>query len=295
MSEQRDLLYFLGWEVNLDGGDECERFLLTQCTERNTAESQHAYIRLEFGADGLLVNGQLFSNGTEETEGHLWNHLGLDKAIAVLRRPAVTAHKMLALIEDARGPHQLGGERPAHIALPAVKLRVPFQYLGYVDPTDKAFAWLPFRLHMMAPIYLNISTVFVDYTDPAKPMIINVDEVEAADCSFDELHERSEIVYKAVPVRAEPTDDAPFGAGHGGVPAWVQNPAIPRCPKTQHIMRFVIQLRSDVGVEVAHSNVVPSDDFMARYFEEMNFWGDGDLFVFFEPTSRVACYIIQNT
>lgn len=292
---QNDILYFLGWEVTLDGGDACERFLMTQCTEKEVAEAHHAYLRLEFGTDGLLTYGRLFSNGIEETEGPLWNNLGLDRAIGVLQRPSATVHKMLALIEDLSGPHQLGGDLPTAVKLPVAKLRVPFQYLGHVDPADLSFAWLPFRLHLMAPIFLNISTVFVDYDDPEKPVVLNTEEVEAADCSYEELNERSEIVFKAVPFRTIPAAEVPYGLGHGGAPVWVQYPNNPRCPKTQRIMRFVLQLRSDAGVDVARSNVVPSDDFMAGYFEQMNFWGDGDLFIFFEPTSRVACYIIQNS
>jgi hypothetical protein len=295
MSEQHDDLYFLGWEVTLDGGDRCERFLHTQCIEQRVAEAHHAYIRLEFRADGLLAKGQLCSDGTEVTEGPLWENLGTDHAVGVLKRPAVPVHQVFALIEDERGPHQLGGEVPATVALPVAEPCVPFQYLGHVDPADPMFAWLPFRLHLMAPIFLNISEVFVDYTDPLRPVVLNTEEVKAADCSYEELNERSSIVFKALRVGTELTDEVLCSLGHGRVPAWVQYPHIPRCPKTQRIMRFVMQLRSDAGVEVAHSNVVPSSDFMASYFKEMNFWGDGDLFVFFEPTSRVACYIIQNT
>jgi hypothetical protein len=82
---------------------------------------------------------------------------------------------------------------------------------------------------------------------------------------------------------------------HSGIPEWIQYPYFPRCPKTNKILRFVCQLKSFGGVMVEETNAVFKDKHYKSYFNKLNFWSDGDLFVFFEPESKVACYFIQNT
>ncbi len=61
-------------------------------------------------------------------------------------------------------------------------------------------------------------------------------------------------------------------------------------------MKFLCQLKSEAGILVNETNIDHTIDlYDTNYFEEMNFWGDVDLFVFFHPGSKIACYFIQNT
>lgn len=292
---EKKVQFFSGWEVKLDGGPHCEAFLLTQCIDEATALASSSYIQLSFGSDDLLQKGQLFFDGKEETEGHLYNEMQFEKGIGILKFQSRRPHKVFAFISDHRGMHQLGGELPAGFQLPAPRLAVPFQYLGYLDNKGEAFAWLPFRLQLICPVFLNIGQVFIDYTDPLKPVLLNEAELEEADSSYEELNADTRIIFEEVKFRAVPSFEKRRGLGHAGVPDWIQFPDIPRCPKTNKVMKFVCQLDSDAGVGVKESNIIPSSDFMAAYFEEMNFWGDGNLFIFFEPSSKIACYFIQNT
>lgn len=57
-------------------------------------------------------------------------------------------------------------------------------------------------------------------------------------------------------------------------------------------MKFLCQLHN--GSKMKSSNIVPESDWNKNYFDELNFCG-GDLYVFFEPVSKVACYFIQYT
>ena len=287
--------YFSGWEVSLDESEQCENFLLTQCVDRQTALSSRTYIQLNFGENNMLKNGKLYSDGKEETEGHLLEYLQLNTVIGKLKFREITANKIYNFNENNNGLHHFGGVFPADFKIPSNNLPVPFQYIGYLDNKDEAFNWFPFGLNLILPIYLNIGNVFLDYSEPMMPLIINIEEIEKADCSYNELNSETKIIFKKVKFNTEFSNEIKYGLGHTGIPDWIQYPNIPRCPKSNKTMRFVCQLRSDVGVEVKESNVIPSSDFMASYFKEMNFWGDGDLFVFFEPTSKVACYLIQNT
>jgi hypothetical protein len=62
-------------------------------------------------------------------------------------------------------------------------------------------------------------------------------------------------------------------------------------------MKFVCQLNYDLGIKVANTNVTftPEQQYHQETFQTMNFWGDGDLFVFLEPQTKIACYFIQHT
>ena len=150
-------------------------------------------------------------------------------------------------------------------------------------------------MHLIAPIYLNIDKLYIDYSDPNHPNILNLEELKKTDTSYDDLKPDSKIVFKKVSFRTNVSNEFGYDLGHTGVPSWIQYPDIPSCPKTGRTMRFLCQLKSDVGVMTAETNVNPKDDWYKQYFEQMNFWGDGDLFVFFDPESKVVCVFIQNT
>jgi hypothetical protein len=202
---------------------------------------------------------------------------------------------LLELTPNPKGLHQLGGEQPADFQLPAHQLVVPFQYLGYLSAADPALNWLPFNLHLTCPIYLNFLELFVDYTDPQRPVLLQQEALANTDTSFpNDLTPDSEIIFAAqrfdfTPVEALRLQET----SQAGVPNWIQHPNIPRCPKTGKHLQFVCQLYD--GPTTLRSNVQPSQDSHRPYFDRLNFWGDGALFVFFEPTSKVACYYIQNT
>lgn len=87
------------------------------------------------------------------------------------------------------------------------------------------------------------------------------------------------------------------GIGHTAVPNWIQYPDIPTCPKSNKTMKLLCQLTYDGvdDIKTKLTNVKPEDEWYKQYFENMNFWGDGDLYIFFEPESKVMCFIIQHT
>ena len=148
---------------------------------------------------------------------------------------------------------------------------------------------------MISPIYLNFHELFIDYSNPLEPKVIDIDKLKMTDCSYDEIKSDSQIQYKKTPIIYKPSNDFGDGTGHTGVPNWLQYPDIPTCPKTKEMMIFVCQLGSDIGVQTEQSNIKISDEYYTQYFKQMNFWGDGELYVFLNPESQIACYIIQNT
>lgn len=278
-------VFLAGWEVHLNGDQQCENFIATQITNKATVETLYSGIELVFEND-KLIRAYDYEEGSRKVRELKADEIGLEYK-------EFEENRILQLVEDENGIHQLGGEIPNDFQLPENNCVVPFQYLGFIDNRDKNFSWLPFKVHLICPIYLNIDNIFLDYSNPNNPKIINRDEVEKADTSYDDdLNQTSEIVFNEM--KFSFVEEEEFsGTGHSGLPNWIQYPDIPMCPKSGKRMKFLCQLNG--GVTAKRTNVEPKDEWYRHYYEELNFWGDGDLFVFFEPSSKVACYFIQNT
>ena len=287
ISPNKKSIFLAGSEAIFDGSIQCQNFLATQGIDKKTARSVWQATELIF-KDNKLVASKLYEHGDAQKRE-------LEEGESGLPYQEVHVHPIRLFVRSETGPHQLGGQVPEGFRFPPEHNQVPFQYLGYISKEDAAFNWLPFDLPLICPIFYNIEKVFLDYSDPAAPIVIRADEYLKLTTFYEEIGPGSFVNYEPVRFDTELAYDFVEGQGHTGVPAWIQNPAIPRCPKTDRIMKFVCELGSDMGVETAETNVVPSEPFMADSFGKLNFWGDGDLYVFFEPDSKTACYIIQHT
>lgn len=200
---------------------------------------------------------------------------------------------LFSITDDSE--NYLGGVPPPEFSIPSFEFNAPFQYLGKLSKGDEAFDWLPFDLHLVAPIYLDIEKIYLDYSDPNHPKVINIEELKITGTAYDGLKPDSEVIFKKVPFKTEISDKILNIPGHSGVPFWVQQDDIPICPITNQAMEFVCQLESNTGVMTEWTNVKLKNESYFQYFEEMNFWIDGSLFVFFNQKSKVVCIIIQNT
>jgi hypothetical protein len=199
-------------------------------------------------------------------------------------------------VRNEKGTHQIGGEVPADFKIPENEFLAGFQYLGFINNSDPLFAWLPFKLHLIHPIYCDEYFVYLDYNSPNAPTIIEPQDTSASTSAFDEINKDSRIIFEGVKVSAEAKieiDEFEY-IGIAGQPDWLQEAEIPTCPKSGKPMRFLCQLGSFSGIESTYSNVDPEDG-MEEYFEKLNFWCDGNLYIFIEPTSRTVCYTMQNT
>ncbi|MBL7838145.1 MAG: hypothetical protein JNM67_11560 [Bacteroidetes bacterium] len=284
-------IFLAGWEVHLNGDQLCENFIATQITDKKTAQSFFISLELIFENEKLTKAYQYENYGTLEKS---IRELANDETDLTYRQiEQFEENKLLYLSEDDEGIHQIGGEKPINFQIPKCSCKAPFQYLGFINHTDKYFSWLPFNVNLTCPIYLNFDKVFLDYSDPDRPILINKEEVESAGTSYeDDLNENTEIVFNEMKFNFY--EEGEFtGSNIAGIPNWIQYPDIPVCPVSGNRMKFLCQING--GVSVKRSNVKPKDEWYRQYFEKMNFWGDGDLYVFFEPTSKVACYLIQNT
>lgn len=202
-----------------------------------------------------------------------------------------------------KGLHQLGGLPPEEFEIPANRFKVDFQYLGFINNQDKLMNWLPFRLHLICPIFVDFEKIYLDYVDELEPQIILPQNTRQYSTAFDELDRESIIQFR--PIRFELNESKEIDEmdclGIGNHPIHVQyyiggkplenDYHIPSCPITDQKMKFVCQLMTFGEVPVSHKNFESDSD----YLNFMNFWCDGSLYVYCNPESRIVCYFIQNT
>jgi hypothetical protein len=280
-------VYLLGTQVILNGDQQCQNFIATQNTYFEYLIYTSGLI-LTF-KKGRLVKAVYCDEGRQKERPLMES----EQPFEYVEYPKNFLYKMVL---DRKGPHQIGGEVPADFKLPDNKLAIPFQYLGYITNKDKVFRWLPFTLHLACPIYLGFDRLYLDYSNPGAPVVIGK-EIELAENVYEnDLNSQTEIVFQETKVRFKGADK--YSESCAGVPNYLQYPEVPMCPKSGRRMKFVCQLDFAPPVRdvpVKYSNIDIKNAVYASYYKRLNFWGDGNLYVFFEPTSRVACYFIQKT
>lgn len=286
MSEKNNVkkMHLGGWEVYFNGDQQCQNFIKTQCISAETAKYLYSWLELTFVNEKLAEVTEYFGEEVKKR--------ALDPEEIGMPYFHAEPNAVYEIYRIGKSDSYLGGVPPSNFQIPTFDFVAPFQYVGKLSKQQPAFSWLPFDLHLVAPIYLNIDALFVDYSNPIAPKVFDIEALKNTDHSYtNELKANTEVIFEQMFFDTQPTDGFP----EIGIPNWIQYPEIPTCPKTNEVMRFVCQFGSDDSIKTVQHNVVTDDDWMIRYFEHLNFWGDGDLFVFFHPESRMACYIIQNT
>lgn len=228
-------------------------------------------------------------------------------ALKPLRWGNYPAHQLSFLVptdESQAISSHLGGQPPADFVMPdSSDILSPFQYVGQIAKAD-AWESLPIpALHIVYPLFVTIPDyLFLDYSNPNQPQIL--DNFEVLEYPYGEwasgsVHQFQKVPVKGMPINeVEDEDEITFGdwhLGYAGVPNWAQYPKIPYCPKSGKLMQFVCQIDTFGKIETVESDLVFKGDYFEQYAKHLNFWGDGSLFVFIEPETKVVGYIIQNT
>jgi hypothetical protein len=284
-------LYLVGSEDDFSGCEQFIDFIVSQNTTIETMKNQYSGMELVFEND-VLTEAIYYEDHQLSKRDRKLNPQFLGVSY-----PEIKVNKIQRFIVNPNGLHQLCGELPDDFRFPDNDAVVPFQYLGFINNADSNFAWLPFKVHLTFPIYLNVGEVFMDYSNPLKPEIINIDDVNKEHSSYEQdLNKNSVIVFEAV--KGDFIEDLSFydasgnGTGWTGIPSFFQTPLIPKCPKSGKTMRFLCQLVG--GPKIARTNVKAMEEYYQQYYDKLNFWSDGQLYVFIEPETKVLCYYIRN-
>lgn len=208
--------------------------------------------------------------------------------------------KQFEFIQDENGLHHIGGDIPEDFTIPANDFLGGFQYLGLINNTDIQFDWLPFSLHLISPIFTDFEYVFLDYQIPKEPKLIYPTNSSKITSAYDELTKDSYVIYNKInyslmPFKGVNEYNEFETIAITGKPHWSQSSNFPICPKSKNKMKFVCQIFSNAPITAKDKNFKSDDEYYEKLFTNLNFWCDGDLKVFFDPTSKVACYFIQNT
>ena len=296
---QNDTWYFTEYSIRFDGSDSCERSLQTQAVTAEgarTLEKAGEYVmRVHFENDQLTR--------VEEYYGVEWSDRELDPDEQDFRYRPIPVHPVFQLEYRAKGVHQLGGNCPDHFAMPHhPDLPVSIQYIGRISQSDPRFKWIPFDdLHLVYPLFAGMGPLFLDYSNPLEPVILN--DFQSVHHTFkcvtpDTYIEFERKNFGGRPIALDTGYDIitlESGIGWGGVANWIQHPDIPRCPKSGNVMKFLAQFETTDLKTVKKVNVGPEDPQIQCYLDTLNFWCDGDLYIFLEPESKIVCLLIQNT
>ncbi|WNS46318.1 hypothetical protein [Paenibacillus sp. MMS20-IR301] len=199
-------------------------------------------------------------------------------------------NRIFFLRKSKHGRHRIGGPLPEGYTKPVhPDLKTPFQYIGTIDGTDPKFSWLGAdKLHLAFPVNECLSRVFLDYSNPAAPTVINL--VNHSDAWFSTSGRVRDIEYQQVNYEVyEDVDAVNFEdleeMNVCGVPVWYNDPVLHRCPRTGRIMRFVCSINSDTENQILNPQFTFPDRRNPDTF--LNFVHPVHLFVFMCPESRI--------
>lgn len=276
--------FLAGWEIDFNNPDELKKILLTQGIDKKGFKyfgSVQTATELEIKNNQILKAIQ-HSAGSKEIEE-------IDIELPISDWPD---RKTFFLAKDSKGKHKIGGECPSDFVLPNCdNLKTPFIYIASIDTTDKNFDWIKLpRLDVAYPLYECNFGIFIDYSNPLNPKILNPDTFD--DSWYDNSTKGINKVkfveqrFSSVDMIDDFEDEESILCG---VPLWYQAPEIPICPKTGEIMRFVCTINSDSKIELKDKNGIENLPF-ADY---LIFADYGNLFVFYQPDSKVLSLKIQ--
>lgn len=282
--------YIAGSEIDFENSDELKKILLTQGLDKNGFE----FFKEVQSATEIIID----NNKIVKVKVHFEDEIETEKVNANLPIKEWQDREVFFLVEDVNGSHKLGGKTPNDFILPThSKMKTPFIYIGSIDTKDKRFEWINLpKLHIAYPIYECNYGIFLDYSNPNNPKIINPENI--TDDWYDKDTKGVEkVVFKehSFSTYIESNKNKFEGISElnplCGVPLWIQAPDIPICPKTGKVMRFVCQINSNPNI-----NLIDNSDIENLPFADyLNFADDGILYIFFEPESRIMYLNIQFT
>ena len=209
----------------------------------------------------------------------------------------------LEFVENNEGLHHFGGEIPENFNIPQNKFLANFQYIGKISKTDSNFDWLPFDINLICPILTDFDYMFLDYKNPNNPILIYPENTENITSAYDEINQDTRLIYEMKKFSLknfdginEENEFEVFGIAGKPQPNFEDEPVVfPKCPMTNKKMKFVAQIFSNNHIKTISKNFTSKSDYEEEIHQHMNFWCDGSLKVFMEPTSKIVCYSIQNT
>jgi hypothetical protein len=210
-----------------------------------------------------------------------------------------TSSKKPTLVIDSHGINTIGGKPSPEFEIPEFKFG-PLVYLGSISKDEKELEILNFDFQMICPIFMDLSEpIYFDYENSKKPIIIESVETNFYQY-FEEISPNTYVEYKKlnfslkklIPIKTKigvhQIDMIPDEIGIYEKPLWIHDEKWPICPINGKKMKFLFQF-GDIDESV---NIKGQETLDKEYIEPyLNF--RGNLYVFYEPESKIIAYLIQ--
>jgi hypothetical protein len=278
--------YLGGFEINLNDNDSeyVKALLLTHGVDKKGFKF---FEKVQSGFELHLVGNKLIQS-YECSDGDK----SLDAELVTLPIDSWEDHKVFFLDKSKNGIHRIGGEKPQNLIMPShPQLKTPFQYIGTIDCSDKYFQWLPMsQFHIVYPMYECNFGIFLDYSNPDKPEVIEPVTFDPAwyEPGINDINVTFTEFRYSCTERFDPDkfdDDEQFLCG---VPLWYQAPHVPISP-AGNIMKYVCTIGSDYNIKVNNY-----ESYNGHLRDDYLIFGDaGHLYVFFDPLTKIAHLQIQ--
>ncbi len=287
-STKKKSRYIAGWEIDYDDPVELAKILLTQGVDK---DGFYMFREMQ-GSTELVITGEQITEVIKHSAaGTELRNINCPLPIHDWRdRSAFYLHK------DPEGTHTIGGRKPAQFQLPTCdRLQSPFIYFATIDGSDPMFEWMHIdKLHIAYPIYEGCFEVFLDYSEPNAPVVMNPeifdyswidDNVKGVDrVEYIKQHYKATENFAVKNVEAN-RDDYLLS----GVPLWYQHPHIPTCPRTGKLMSFVTTINSNLYLGLQDSRGIEQ----LPFGHHLTFGDHGHLYVFYHPESKVLHLNVQ--
>jgi hypothetical protein len=281
MHESRNFPRYLGGrEVNFGDKEATSRFLQTQAlTYRGFRFFKRVHLALEL---------RKTSQGTISCLEHADRRVREVGSNINLPDVEWEEHEVFFLVKCEQGPHTIGGEKPRVLQMPThPSLKTPFQYIGCIDGSDPYFTWLGVpQLHIIFPVYECNYGIYLDWTNPFAPMILNP---QTFDPAWD-IKVAESMSYEPVHYCTTQEIDVEFFENNSddkllcGVPIWYQAPDIPVCPRTGEVLKYVCTINSDHQIKIKQQYQIEN---LPCLVDHLCFGDHGWLFVFYHPGSKI--------
>lgn len=231
-----------------------------------------------------------------------------DKGLGKIKVPALAGRTPKGFFIDPNGLHQLGGSVPQGFKPAQTGFDNATQYIGTLSSIDPEFSTLAHDLHLCVPIFDEFKEIVLDYEDPLAPKVANGDFLPdlfiqsphgKVDGAISAAWEPIKLSIRSVGSNSLETDDAKNRAtriGLTGTPHFVQSPTMPISPKSGKPIPFLCQLTGYPWPQL-QPHALALIDTTERFHAptKLNFWGDGQVFLFWEAETKILGVSFQNT
>jgi len=286
--------YFSSFIFEIEDSEEMHQILAQTRIDKPTAENMHGAMKVIYKnevADELILIEEGDYVDTEKVRYK-------NKPISY-RDYSINVHKNL--IEDKNGIHQLGGSPSEGFRMPDYNTGTPYIYLGKLNSTEElSLAWCKMDwIHLVCPIYAAIEIIYFDYTKPSEPKLLVPDHVDKMPKEHKAFNAKDKVIFYALAASFKKPNvsqyDEKLVLGNIGAPTWIQEELIPKCPRSGKAMKFLLSIETTTSVKLASSTLDINNEHAKLFYDETLNFGDGALYIFYEPDSKIMAYYIQNT